>query len=168
MLHISFTCKIYLSSYVVIPEMWFAHGTTRLCYNRHFSLTTYMQYVPYSPICRGYPAKSVLSAMCKHGGYGPFGRIPLMSLKYDLYSTLELSCCLHYHQISGSLFNIKMLSYQCRKSHCRDKTVIRLSYLHNEISYTGKMPSLYGRILKTKSMFDVANMLKNWLSKMCQ
>ena len=39
-------------------------------------------------------------------------------------------------------FNIKM-SYQFRKSHCGDKTVIRLSYLHNGISYTGKMASLY-------------------------
>ena len=31
-----------------------------------------------------------------------------------------------------------MLSYQYRRSHCGDKTVIRSSYLHNGISYTGK------------------------------
>ena len=37
-------------------------------------------------------------------------------------------------------FNIKMQFYQYRKSHCGDKTV---SYLHNGISYTGKMASLY-------------------------
>ena len=36
-----------------------------------------------------------------------------------------------------------MSSYQYRKSHCGDKTVVRLSYLHNVISYTGKMTSLY-------------------------
>ena len=36
-----------------------------------------------------------------------------------------------------------MSSYQYRKSHCGDKTVVRLSYLHNGISYTGKMASLY-------------------------
>ena len=36
-----------------------------------------------------------------------------------------------------------MSSYQFRKSHCGDKTVIRPSYLHNGISYTGKMSSLY-------------------------
>ena len=36
-------------------------------------------------------------------------------------------------------FNIKMLSYQYRKSHCGDKTIVRSSYLHNGISYTGKM-----------------------------
>ena len=35
-------------------------------------------------------------------------------------------------------FNIKMPSYQYRKSHCGDKTVRRPSYLHNGISYTGK------------------------------
>ena len=32
---------------------------------------------------------------------------------------------------------------QYRESHCWDKTVIRPSYLHNGISYTGKMTSLY-------------------------
>ena len=44
---------------------------------------------------------------------------------------------------SGPWFNIKMLSYQYRKSHCGDKTILRPSYLHNGISYTGKMSSLY-------------------------
>ena len=36
-----------------------------------------------------------------------------------------------------------MPSYQYRKSHCGDKTVVRSSYLHNGISHTGKMTSLY-------------------------
>ena len=40
-------------------------------------------------------------------------------------------------------FNIKMSSYQYRKYHCGDKTVVRSSYLHNGISYTGKMTYLY-------------------------
>ena len=43
----------------------------------------------------------------------------------------------------GPWFNIKMLSYQYRKSHCGDKTVVRSSYLHNRISYTGKMTYLH-------------------------
>ena len=43
----------------------------------------------------------------------------------------------------GPWFNIKMPSFQYRKSHCGDKTVVRTSYLHNGISYTGKMTSLY-------------------------
>ena len=34
-------------------------------------------------------------------------------------------------------------SYQYRKSHCGDKTILRPSYLHNGISYTGKTISLY-------------------------
>ena len=45
--------------------------------------------------------------------------------------------------IAGPRFNIKISSYQYRKSHCGDKTVVRSSYLHNGISYTGKMSSLY-------------------------
>ena len=44
---------------------------------------------------------------------------------------------------TGSRFNIKMSSCQYRKSHCGDKTVVRSSYLHNGISYTGKVASLY-------------------------
>ena len=36
-----------------------------------------------------------------------------------------------------------MLSYQYRSSHCGDKTVVRPSYFHNGISYTGKITYLY-------------------------
>ena len=43
----------------------------------------------------------------------------------------------------GPWFSVKMSSYQYRKSQCGDKTVVRSSYLHNGISYTGKMTSLY-------------------------
>ena len=43
----------------------------------------------------------------------------------------------------GGWFNIKMPSYQYRKSHYGDKTTLRPSYLHKGISYTGKMSSLY-------------------------
>ena len=44
---------------------------------------------------------------------------------------------------SGPWFNKKMSSYQYRKSHCGDETILRPSYLHNGISYTGKTISLY-------------------------
>ena len=43
----------------------------------------------------------------------------------------------------GARFNIKMSSDQYRKSHCGDKMVVRSSYLHSGISYTGKMILLY-------------------------
>ena len=52
-------------------------------------------------------------------------------------------CLLIFLWPSGPQFNIKMTSYQYRKSHCGDKTILRPSYLHNGISYTGKMTSLY-------------------------
>ena len=48
-----------------------------------------------------------------------------------------------FQEASGAWFNIKMTSYQYRKSHCGDKTILRPSYLHNGISYTGKTTSLY-------------------------
>ena len=43
----------------------------------------------------------------------------------------------------GPWFNIKISSYQYSKSHCGDKTILRPSYLHNGISYTGNTTSLY-------------------------
>ena len=43
----------------------------------------------------------------------------------------------------GGWFNIKISSFQYRKSHCGDKMVVRSSYLHNGVSYTDKTPSLY-------------------------
>ena len=44
---------------------------------------------------------------------------------------------------AGGRFNKKISSYQYRKSHFGDKTIFRPSYLHNGISYTGKMTSFY-------------------------
>ena len=44
---------------------------------------------------------------------------------------------------TGPWFNIKMLSYQQRKSHCGDKTILRPSYIHNKVSYSGKTTSWY-------------------------
>ena len=62
---------------------------------------------------------------------------------------------------AGAWFNIEMSSYQYRKFHCGDKTILRSSYLHNGIPYTGKMTSLYGtapgslfRQGNTESWFD--------------
>ena len=58
----------------------------------------------------------------------------------------KLRCHRHLGLITaapGPWFNIKMSSYQSRKFHYGDKTVVRSSYLHNGISYTGKTTSLY-------------------------
>ena len=44
---------------------------------------------------------------------------------------------------AGPRFNIKVSSYQYRKSHCGDTTVLRTSYLHNCISYIAKMSSFH-------------------------
>ena len=63
----------------------------------------------------------------------------------------------------------KMSSYQYRKSHCGDKTVIRSSYLHNGISYTGKASSLYWiRVLPLPSKCSIWGLLRGrfwtWLT----
>ena len=58
-----------------------------------------------------------------------------------------------------------MSSYQYRKSHCGDKTVVRSSYLHNGISYTGKMSSLYwiGALLRIMYMYAFVKLKSEWL-----
>ena len=61
--------------------------------------------------------------------------LSVMKLSY-LEGTMSVSWC------SGAWFNIKM-SFQYRKSHCGDKTILWPSYPHNGISYTGKTTSLY-------------------------
>ena len=48
-----------------------------------------------------------------------------------------------YMSEPGPWFNMKMSSYQYRKSHCGDKTVVRSSYLHNGISYTCKQDGIF-------------------------
>ena len=45
-------------------------------------------------------------------------------------------------QYSGPWFSMRMLSYQYRKYHCVDQTILSSSYLYNGISYTGKKTSL--------------------------
>ena len=60
-----------------------------------------------------------------------------------------------WHYTSGPWFNIKMSSYQYRKSHCGDKTVVRSSCLHNGISYTGKMSSLYWIRALEQKMYSI-------------
>ena len=40
-------------------------------------------------------------------------------------------------------FKMNMPSYQYRKYHCGGKTILWSSYLHNGISFTSKMTSLY-------------------------
>ena len=57
-------------------------------------------------------------------------------------------------QYPGPWLNTKMSSYQYRKSHCGDKTILWPSYLHNRISHTGKTTSLYWiRALKSCEYF---------------
>ena len=69
---------------------------------------------------------------CKHG-YRLMSHHTIDSLGVDIV----------LRAYSRPWFNINMSSYQYRKSHCGDKTVVRSSYLHNGISFTGKMSYLY-------------------------
>ena len=58
------------------------------------------------------------------------------------YTKCPKRACQHWTG-NRALVNIKMTSYQYRKSHVRNKTILRPSYLHNGISYTDRMTSLY-------------------------
>ena len=83
-----------------------------------------------------------------------WGPIDSKSILVQAMACLALShslpqCRTRSIMTSGLRFNIKM-SYQYRKSHCGNKTVVRSSYLHNGISYTalragGVLSSGFGR-----------------------
>ena len=62
---------------------------------------------------------------------------------------------------TGPQFNIKTISYQYRKSHCGDKTILRPSYLHNGISYTGKTTSLYW--IRAQIIIKATHYIVQWL-----
>ena len=71
----------------------------------------------------------------------------LQGLNCQIMQMLLIDICgislIYYRLEAGPRFNINMSSCRYRKSHCGDKTVVRSSYLHNGISYTGKVSSLY-------------------------
>ena len=45
---------------------------------------------------------------------------------------------IYQHNIDKALIQYKMSSYQHRKSHCGDKTILRPSHRHNRISFTDR------------------------------
>ena len=57
--------------------------------------------------------------------------------------------------VPGGWFNIMMPSCQYRKSHCGDKTILWPFYLHNGISYTSNITSLYWIWFLVSPMFSV-------------
>ena len=92
-------------------------------------------------------SKLHITGLCEGKSPGPVnsphkGPVTRKMFPFDI-ALLRMHRFRYLHQQTGPWFNIKMPSYQYRKSHCGDKTVVRSSYLHNGISYTGKMPSLY-------------------------
>ena len=90
---------------------------------------------------------------------------------YNCPSNSEVVTQSHKYQTTkntaGPQFNIKTSSYQYRKSHCGDKTVVRSSHLHNRISYTGKMTSLYWFSPQNMNFEDVMySGVCEWLNSM--
>ena len=65
---------------------------------------------------------------------------------YNVYVIVLWLTMIWWHLTVKTLrprFNIKMSSYQYKKSHCGHKIIVRSSYLNNGISNSGKMKSLY-------------------------
>ena len=83
----------------------------------------------------------IVNSSASIGSVGIVG-IWLFKLNTHWFSKVDLKLTAKT-KISGDWIIVKMASYQYRKSHCGDKTILRPSYLHNGISYTGKKTSLY-------------------------
>ena len=71
------------------------------------------------------------------------GRVAVSTCSVYELSWVRVVLCAVCRRQLGPRFNIKMSSYQYRKSHCGDQTILRPSYLHSGISYTSKTASLY-------------------------
>ena len=67
----------------------------------------------------------------------------------------------------GPWFSIKMSSYQYRKSHCGDKTILRPSYLLYGISYILERCNLFNE-LGPVPYVHVCNTIYQWLSARLQ
>ena len=65
------------------------------------------------------------------------------SISHHMCTRFIVLCFAGINFSFGAWFNVKMSSCQYRKSDFVDKTVVRLFYFHNGISYAGKMTSLY-------------------------
>ena len=117
-----------------------------------------MSYVTKSCLCINYFSDAhwiwILHKACYVQNFKMIGELKWMWWMNKISSDLILRWVsegypIYYNSPQGGFYppgpwvNIKMSSYQYRKSHCGDKTVVRSSYLHNGISYTGKITSLY-------------------------
>ena len=82
----------------------------------------------------GYSLKEKASKCwpCANSLYNNYNISVIWSWAQGIDKSHRRGCCLEQ---SGPWFNIKISSYQYRKSHCGDKTILRPSYLHNGISY---------------------------------
>ena len=84
----------------------------------------------------------------KHPKHSPFYSQPKSQDTHRHPFTIEVPWCLKIFLSAIWRWylgpdSMKRSSYKYRKSHCGDKMVVRSSYLHYGISYTGKMTSLY-------------------------
>ena len=62
---------------------------------------------------------------------------------------------------TGTRLNINMSSYQYRKSHCGDKTILQPPYFHNGFSYTDKTTYLYWIGAQDANMFSFYLIINN-------
>ena len=78
--------------------------------------------------------------------------IPIVDIRqcyHNLISTMWFPILIRSYlywmgaQGPGACFHTKLPSYWNAKSHCVNETVVKLSHLHNGISYAGNMASLY-------------------------
>ena len=123
-------CEMMRTHYLGIVMLWSPHWCYCQC------IENLLQSDILAPI-----KKEVLDIARSHSVIG-IGLMMSTEWEYpiDGSALLQMRTCVPE---AGARFIIKMSSYQYGKSHCGDKTVVRSSYLHNGISYTGKTTYLY-------------------------
>ena len=127
---------------------WFETPSRPLWRHGNGEVTTLKRFMHYRPFVRETHQSPVVS-LHKRPVMGLGFNVSFAEWTFELPTIWPGMTLIWHHcnelswHLPGFWFNIKMSSYQQRKSNRGDKTVVRSSYLHNGISYTGKMSSLY-------------------------
>ena len=91
------------------------------------------------------PSNRVLITYLKFGYFGLNWLVSIWFLKFQsCHVVLEKDSC--FKMAARVLFLYKNWLFRHKDFHCKDKMVVRSSYLYNGNSYTGKTASLYWEV----------------------
>ena len=137
-------------------------GTLQWCHNGCNGISNHQPYDCLSRCLLKKTSKPCVTGLCA-------GNSPVTGTKAsDVKKFFHFMTSSWYHgwRCPGPWFNINMASYLFKIFHCGNKMVVRSSYLHSEISYTGNKSPLYWTVplvLVVTRSSPVKVFIREWL-----